>query len=75
MLFRSLLSGSDGLDDLRTIVSGAHEWLRPGGMLVVEIGHTQGSEVTTLFAAAGLVDVRVRQDLAGRDRFVSGVRP
>ena len=30
----ALYSGTDGLDDLRAIASGAAEWLRPGGWLV-----------------------------------------
>ena len=69
----ALLSGSDGLDDLRIIVGGAHEWLRPGGLLVVEIGHTQGPAVKELYHVSGFTGVEVREDLAGRDRFVSGL--
>ena len=71
----ALIAGSDGLDDLRIIISTAHEWLRSGGLLVVEIGHSQGQAVTDLCLRSGMGDIRVRQDLAGRDRFVSGVRP
>lgn len=70
----ALIAGSDGLDDLRIIISGAHEWLRPGGLLVVEIGHSQGQAVIDLYHGSGMGDIRVRQDLAGRDRFVGGVR-
>ena len=70
----ALLAGRDGLDDIRVIADGAPQWLRPGGMLIVEMGHTQGRAVSDLFAAAGLDDVRVLQDLAGRDRFVCGTR-
>ncbi len=70
----ALLSGSDGLDDLRVIVAGAPEWLRPGGLIVVEMGHTQTDELIDLYQGAGLDDVRVHRDLAGRDRFVSGRR-
>ena len=71
----ALLSGSDGLDDLRAIVAGASGWLRPGGMLVTEMGHTQAGELTVLYQLAGLADVQLHRDLAGRDRFVSGVNP
>ena len=71
----ALLSGSDGLDDLRVIVAGAPGWLRPGGMLVTEMGHTQADELTALYLLAGMADVQVHRDLAGRDRFVSGVNP
>lgn len=71
----ALLSGDDGLDDLRVITGGAGQWLRSGGLLAVEIGHTQGQAVAGLFRDAGFVDVNVLQDLAGRDRFVTGTRP
>lgn len=70
----ALISGDDGLDDMRTIVSGAITWLMDGGMLVVEMGHTQAAAVSELFDAAGFAGVEVHRDLAGRDRFVSGVR-
>jgi release factor glutamine methyltransferase len=45
--------------------------LRPGGTLVVEIGHRQADAVREMCAAAGLRDVEVRRDLAGCDRVVT----
>jgi len=53
----------------------AAEILRPGGSVVVEIGDTQGEAVAAAACAAGFEDVRVRSDLAGRDRVVEGRRP
>lgn len=70
----ALLAGPDGLDDIRTLLAGATEWLRPGGMFVTEIGHTQAAAVSALATGAGLTRVTVHPDLAGRDRFVSGLR-
>ena len=64
----ALLSGPDGLDDLRTIIGGAPEWLTSEGVLVVEIGETQGAAVRDLALAAAFTSVTIRQDLAGRDR-------
>ena len=69
----ALFAGADGLNDMRTIVNEAHEWLVPGGLLVVEMGYSQAATVTELFAHAGFTNVSVRTDLSGRDRFVSGV--
>lgn len=66
----ALLSGADGLDDLRRIVAGAPRWLAPGGALVCEIGEAQGAAVRALADAAGLSDVTIAGDLAGRDRAV-----
>lgn len=64
----ALLAGKDGLDAIRVVVDGAPAWLRPGGVLVVEIGAGQGAAATNLAEGAGLADVAVRRDLAGRDR-------
>jgi release factor glutamine methyltransferase len=64
----ALFSGHDGLDDIRLVAAGAHDRLRPGGSLVLEIGADQGGAVADVLAAAGLVDIEVRPDLSGRDR-------
>ena len=70
----ALIAGNDGLHDLRVIVGEASTWLGDNGMLVVEMGHTQAVAVVELFNDAGFGSVIVHRDLAGRDRFVSGVR-
>jgi release factor glutamine methyltransferase len=67
----ALFTGDDGLAALRSIIIGAPEWLRVGGTLVVEIGHRQGDAVREMCKMAGLHDVEVRRDLAGRDRIVT----
>jgi len=66
----ALFAAEDGLAALRVIIDGARTWLRKGGALVLEIGHRQGSAVCALCVGAGLHDVEVRHDLAGRDRIV-----
>jgi release factor glutamine methyltransferase len=48
--------------------------LEPGGMLAVEHGEHQREQVGEAFRAAGLVDVRGVDDLAGIDRVVVGHR-
>ena len=70
----ALFAGSDGLDDIRIIVGDASQWLRPGGLLAIEMGYTQGNAVHDLFVNAGFTDVSVHQDFAGKDRFVTGLR-
>ena len=64
----ALFGGPDGLDHVREVVAGAPRWLRPGGVLVVEIGDDQGAAVLELVRGTGLVDAEVRPDLTGRDR-------
>ena len=39
----ALASGEDGLAHIRTILQQAHNHLRPGGVLVAEIGHNRGA--------------------------------
>ena len=64
----ALFSGDDGLAALRSIIIGAPRWLRTGGTLVMEIGHRQADAVREMCTTAGLRNVEVRRDLAGRDR-------
>lgn len=64
----ALFAGPDGLRDVRTIVAEAPTWLTATGVLIVEIGDTQGPAVLELAARAGCRDVAIHPDLAGRDR-------
>lgn len=64
----ALVAGTDGLDDIRRIVAHAPGWLTVTGVLVVEIGETQGPAVVALAEAAGFRKAEIQPDLAGRDR-------
>lgn len=64
----ALVPGPTGLEAVAVVVGEAPAWLAPGGWLVVEIGETQGDAARALATAAGLVDIAVRPDLAGRPR-------
>ena len=70
---RSALDGGpDGLDAYRILAPEILRVLKPGGAFVVEIGHDQGLAVQALLDAAGAQQLRVGQDLTGRDRIVAG---
>lgn len=71
----ALTPGGDGLDAYRRIAAGAPGHLKPGGRLIVEIGLTQAAEVSSLFAAAGLRAIELRQDMDRRDRVVVAMKP
>ncbi len=71
----ALTDEGDGLDAYRRIAAGAPDFLMAGGRLLVEIGPTQAKDVSALFDAAGLSDIRVIPDLDGRDRVVLGGIP
>lgn len=68
----ALVSGPDGLDDIRHLVRHAPHHLEQGGWLMLEHGHDQGETVRSLFAEAGFSDVETRRDLGGRERVTRG---
>lgn len=71
----ALNGGADGLEVIRTIVSGAGMHLFPGGGLFLEIGEGQGAGVRTLLEDAAVFEaISVGTDLSGRVRFVSARR-
>jgi release factor glutamine methyltransferase len=53
----------------------AFEWLRADGAIVVEIDAREGTAIAGALRAAGFAQVRVVEDLTGRDRVVAGRRP
>ena len=71
----ALVAGPDGLADVEAVLLGAAFWLAPGGSVVVELAPHQAPRATGVAIEVGLVDVRVRPDLAGRDRAVIARAP
>lgn len=72
---QALVSGTDGLDDVRSIAAQAGAHLRPGGWLLLEHGHDQAAAVRALLLAQGFVQVQSRNDLAGIARCTGGQWP
>jgi release factor glutamine methyltransferase len=69
----ALYGGPDGLFAYRRIVPRLLKVLRPGGIALFEIGHTQAEAVSGLLAEAGLIlEQGPWRDLAGRPRVVGG---
>lgn len=68
----ALSSGSDGLQDIREIVSHAGEHLVAGGWLLLEHGFDQGAVIRELLGRAGFVGVTTETDLESRDRVTLG---
>jgi release factor glutamine methyltransferase len=71
----ALDGGPDGLVLIRKVIEGARRVLKPGGLLAMEIGETQGDAVRALLQAAGFDDARVEKDLERRDRLAFGTQP
>ncbi|WP_100640078.1 peptide chain release factor N(5)-glutamine methyltransferase [Marinobacter salexigens] len=71
----ALVSGADGLDDIRMIVKDAPDWLNPEGWLLLEHGYDQAEAVQALFVSRGFVKVESRKDYGGNDRMTLGQWP
>jgi release factor glutamine methyltransferase len=71
----ALVSGSDGLDDLRLIVSQAPEHLEAGGWLLLEHGYDQGAAVRELLNLHGFEQIQTRRDLGDHERITFGRVP
>lgn len=65
----ALTDGANGLTAYRVIAAGARDLLTPQGIVLTEIGPTQGRAVAELFRAGGATTT-VLPDLDGRDRVV-----
>jgi release factor glutamine methyltransferase len=72
---QALVSGADGLDDIRTIIRQAAGLLQPGGWLLLEHGYDQAAAVRALLADARLYDAQSRRDLVGIERCSGARRP
>ena len=65
----ALFAGPDGLEVLRRAIPAAFARLRPGGLLALEIGHDQASQVADLLKQSGFTDLTTAADLSGIPRF------
>ena len=64
-----------GGEHTKLIAGHAFEALRPGGHVVLEVADTRAADAAELLEALGYDEVRVTEDLTGRDRIVEGKRP
>lgn len=68
----ALVSGSDGLDDLRLLIAESIDYLAERGWLIVEHGYQQGPAVRELFQQSGFTQVETRNDLNDLERITLG---
>lgn len=71
---QALTAGSDGLDAIRKIISGAAEHLHHGGWLLFEHGYDQAEACAALLKQAGFNPIFCEKDLAGILRVSGGQR-
>ncbi|QEY73548.1 peptide chain release factor N(5)-glutamine methyltransferase [Pseudomonas denitrificans (nom. rej.)] len=68
----ALVSGQDGLDDIRLIIDQAPNHLENGGWLMLEHGFDQPDVVRDLLLSRGFSAVESRRDLGGHERISLG---
>lgn len=68
----ALVSGVDGLDDIRVIVEDSQRCLKQDGWLMVEHGYNQAEKIRILFKISGFKNVSSRQDFGGNERVTMG---
>lgn len=67
--------GGNGMEIPARIIANAYEYLKPGGLLVMEHDDLQGSLTREVAAETGFVAVRTQVDLNGIDRFLVAQKP
>ena len=68
----ALVSGEDGLDDIKHIIANAPMRLHPHGCLLLEHGYNQALAVAALLKSAGFTEIETIKDLGGNDRVTLG---
>jgi release factor glutamine methyltransferase len=71
----ALDGGPDGLAPTRRLAAAARDALVPGGLLALEADARRAEAAAALLRAAGFADVRVRNDLFERPRYVTALQP
>ena len=71
----ALVSGQDGLKDIRLIVKQARLVLKSKSWLLIEHGYEQANEVNMLFQQAGFEQVQCAKDYGDNERVTLGQQP
>ncbi len=71
----ALTPGGDGLQPYSNVSQQLNTVLNPGGYILFEIGPTQAKAVAGYLSAVGFAEIRVIQDLDGRDRVIHAQKP
>ncbi|MBT5187515.1 MAG: peptide chain release factor N(5)-glutamine methyltransferase [Kordiimonadaceae bacterium] len=64
----ALFSGPEGLNDYRLIADQVFTHLKPDGLIIIEVGHTQADNVKEIFISSGFNNITVYKDLGHRNR-------
>ena len=67
----ALFAGYDGFDAYKKIIPSLSKFLNKDGLVVLEIGASQSSQVKDIMSSSGFFDVEIVKDLSGKDRAVA----
>ena len=70
----ALVSNDKGLQDIRTIVGNASEYLSKTGMLLIEHGYNQANKVKQIFTDNKLKHIEQHKDINNKIRVTSGIK-
>ena len=71
----ALIAEHKGLQDIKDIIHGAFEFLKPSGILLFEHGYQQGNDVKNLLESSGFKLIEQFNDIQGHTRATLGIRP
>ncbi|MEW6571232.1 MAG: peptide chain release factor N(5)-glutamine methyltransferase [Nitrospirota bacterium] len=66
----ALDGGEDGLDYHRVIIPEAKNYLKDGGVLIIELGENQSDAVAKLAEESGFLEINLIKDYAGIERIL-----
>jgi release factor glutamine methyltransferase len=69
----ALVSGPDGMEHIRMLLSEGRAHLEPGGLLVLEVDCARAEAARAVANAAGWRDATIERDLFGRDRYLLAI--
>ena len=69
----ALVSAENGLQDIRCIAEQARSFLKHQGVLLIEHGYNQLTDVQDIFKALNYTEITTHHDLSGQPRVTSGI--
>ena len=70
----ALIAQDDGMEFYKAITDNYSGSIKKGGMLLFEVGINESEKVAEILKNAGFTDIKIKKDLGGIDRAVSGIK-
>lgn len=70
----ALIAEDGGMEFYKAITENYKDCLKEGGMLLFEVGINESEKVSDILKNAGYCNIKVKKDLNGIDRAVSGIK-